>query len=329
MLRTSDHGRVYALIHAATLLALAVVALLAACSDDRTARTPFEPEAKAVTANGQNTEVVNGRMVFSALANGGVAIFSMNPDGTDRRQLTSNPAGDDWDAAVSPDGRKIAFVRSEGTAANIYVMNDDGTAVHQLTAFVPGGYAEGPAWSPDGKRIAMTASESGAHSRIYVMSASGHNLAPVAAQGAEDMQPTWSPDGRKIAFTRVGGMGTNIMIANLVTGGAAQLFALCGSIACTAPSWSPDGTRIAYERDGTLQVQPLGGPPQPAAFNLVGYAGGPVWAPDGTTLLYTGSTFDAGATRIGLVTVAPDGSGMQPVTSGPAPEMYPSWGRQR
>jgi len=329
MLRSSDHGRRYALIHAATILALAVAALLAACSDDRTARTPLEPEVKGVATNGQNTAVVNGRVVFSALANGGVAIFSMNPDGTDRRQLTSNPAGDDWDAAVSPDGRKIAFVRSEGAAANIYVMNADGSAIHQLTAFVPGGYAEGPAWSPDGQRIAMTASEYGVHSRIYVMSASGHNLAPGAAQGAEDMQPTWSPDGQKLAFTRVGGMGINIMIATVVTGGGAQLFALCGSIACHAPAWSPDGTRIAYERDGTLQVQPLGGAPQPVAFNLVGYAGGPGWAPDGTKLLYTGTVQDGGATRIALVTVAPGGSGMQPVTSGPGPEMYPSWGRQR
>jgi hypothetical protein len=54
-----------------------------------------------------------------------------------------------------------------------------------------------------------------------------------------------------------------------------------------------------------------------------------VWAPDGTTLLYTGSVLSGGSTRIALVTVAPDGSGMQPVTSGPSPAMYPSWGQQR
>ena len=313
----------------AVLVLLAVFALLAGCSDDRTSPAPLAPEAQPVAANAQNSAVVNGRIAFSALAGGGVAIFSMNPDGTDRRQLTTNPVGDDWDAAVSPDGRKIAFVRSEGTAANVYVMNADGSGVHQLTAFVPGGYAEGPAWSPDGKRIALTGSETGVHSGIYVVSANGHNLAPVAAQGAEDMQPAWAPDGQRIAFTRVGGMGTNIMIADVVAGGSAQLFALCGSIACHAPAWSPDGTRIAYERDGTLQVQPLVGAPQPAAFNLVGYAGGPVWAPDGTKLLFTGTVVDGGSTRIALVTVAPDGAGPQPVSPGPAPEMYPSWGRQR
>lgn len=41
--------------------------------------------------------------------------------------------GEGSDPEWSPDGRKIAFVRGEGTATEIYVMNADGTHVTRLT----------------------------------------------------------------------------------------------------------------------------------------------------------------------------------------------------
>ena len=60
------------------------------------------------------------------------------------------------EAAVSPDGRLIAFTRAAATAERgIWVMRADRTELRQLTSPGPGvEFDTGPRWSPDGTRIA-------------------------------------------------------------------------------------------------------------------------------------------------------------------------------
>ena len=52
----------------------------------------------------------------------------------------------DQDPAWSPDGSKIAFESDRDGNYEIYVMNADGTAQHNLTN--DGAYDRDPAWSP-------------------------------------------------------------------------------------------------------------------------------------------------------------------------------------
>src|SRR5262249_24615400 len=81
------------------------------------------------------------------------------------KNLTSNPANDN-DAAVSPDGSKIAFASNRDGNQEIYVMNIDGTNVTRLTnnPAVDGQ----PSWSPDGTKIAFTSNRTGNYD-IFVM----------------------------------------------------------------------------------------------------------------------------------------------------------------
>ena len=54
----------------------------------------------------------------------------MAPDGSGEMRLTNN-ASFDSDPSFSPDGRRIAFVRSEGGGnTDVYVMNADGSGRH-------------------------------------------------------------------------------------------------------------------------------------------------------------------------------------------------------
>jgi hypothetical protein len=86
------------------------------------------------------------------------------------------------------------------------VMNSDGTGETRLARD-----ASGPAWSPDGRRIAFTGirartgricPEDGCfiNGDIYVMNADGTGQVRVTRNSAFDTVPAWSPDSRQIAF---------------------------------------------------------------------------------------------------------------------------------
>lgn len=114
------------------------------------------------------------------------------------------------DVAWSPEGTHIAFVSDWNMFDfwfDVWVVSADGsqaTVLRQHTPLTPNPDEQHqPAWSPDGRRIALVecpwsffGCSSGA---IAVMNADGSDLVRVAAASGY-AAPTWSPDGRTIAF---------------------------------------------------------------------------------------------------------------------------------
>lgn len=85
-------------------------------------------------------------------------IYTMNPDGTERINLTRSP-GNDRSPAWSPDGKKIAFevynrpgipdsayMSEEGKNIDIFEMKSDGP--NQINVTQTGYYDLTPAWRP-------------------------------------------------------------------------------------------------------------------------------------------------------------------------------------
>jgi Tol biopolymer transport system component len=98
---------------------------------------------------------------------------------------------DATDLRVSDDGAELAFV---GGGAQIYVANIDGTGVQRLTEM--GALVKDPHWSPDGSRIAFTAS-----GRVYVVDVSTRVVTSLTRDLGLVWEPNFSPDGRTILFT--------------------------------------------------------------------------------------------------------------------------------
>lgn len=71
------------------------------------------------------------RLVYARTQNGNADIWSMKADGTDRRQLTADPAAD-YAPVVAPDGSGIYFLSARGGAVGIWRMDGDGSDPREI-----------------------------------------------------------------------------------------------------------------------------------------------------------------------------------------------------
>jgi Tol biopolymer transport system component len=71
------------------------------------------------------------RVAFVSFAGGTADIWTQNVDGTDLRQITSDPAADSW-PVWSPDGRRIVFSSARGNAQETRVVSSEGGASEKL-----------------------------------------------------------------------------------------------------------------------------------------------------------------------------------------------------
>lgn len=131
-------------------------------------------------------------------------------DGLTRLYFTANRGRDVWlltdtpfaslQAAWSPVGRRIVFRQREdpySVAAELWVMNDNGTAPRRLTQL--GTSAGWPAWSTDGRRVVFAAIAEG-NNEIFTVAWDGSDLRRLTHDAAQDRAPRFSPDGRTIVF---------------------------------------------------------------------------------------------------------------------------------
>ena len=123
-------------------------------------------------------------------------LWSVSAEGGVAHRLTSDPGMED-NAAISPDGKMVAFSGQYEGPTDAYVMPIEGGIPKRLTW---DGDAVVEGWTPDGKVLVRT-------SRYAMLP--GPQLITVALDGSHELLPlataaqaSYTPDGRRLFFTR-------------------------------------------------------------------------------------------------------------------------------
>ena len=249
-----------------------------------------QPRPAEATFPGQN-----GRIAFAANSFGigrNDEIYTMPPDGSDWRQLTSTTDGARY-PAWSADGTKIAFNVVRQGSHEIGTMYSDGSGRRLLTP-IDGIPSNQPVWSPDGTKIAFWSYYDGQKADIFVMNADGSGVKRLTTDPEHhDAAPAWSPDGTKIAFQKgLSWLGDThedvwVMDASDGTGQANLTSDLAANAGNGNPDWSPDGTKIAFASSGDIYtVNPNGSSLSPLTNTTDMSEWSPAWSPDGTQIVF-------------------------------------------
>jgi TolB protein len=193
--------------------------------------------------------------------------------------------------APSGDPPLIAYgARDADGRQQIFVVKPDGTGLRRLTE--EGKQNFFPAWSPNGKKLALTSDRSSSL-QIWVMNADGSRPRQLTTE-AENVVPTWSPDGKRLAFGSKRTGHFEIWAMDHDGTHQEQLTTTDAAVENNAPAWSPDGRRIAFSstRGGHYAIWVM----NPRGGNLTQLttpygdrypdSNVPAWSPDGTKIAF-------------------------------------------
>jgi TolB protein len=191
---------------------------------------------------------------------------------------------------------EIAYASVVKGAAQIFIVNADGTGLRQLTNIAEGACSFD--WSPDGKQLVYTSPCAGKEkdypgSTLYLLDIESGESRPLPFKKGGDFEPAWSPNGDEIAFTSMRDGTMQVYVYKFRDESLTLLTKPIYSPQAHYPAWSPDSSQLAYTviRSGLLQIWTMSadGKNQQQQVRMGGTFSDylPVWSPDGTTLLFS------------------------------------------
>jgi len=181
-------------------------------------------QKKLTDAPGYDAEATvnwkTGRIVYTSLASGDLDLWTMQPDGSHKQQITRS-TGYDGGAAFSRDGSKLVWranhpktpetmtrykeLLAENLTApmkmELMIADADGKNARQITNYGCASFA--PSFTPDGKKIIFSSNKNECDSRrfeLFLINVDGTGLEQVTNFGGFTSFAEFSPDGKKLVF---------------------------------------------------------------------------------------------------------------------------------
>lgn len=266
-----------------------------------------------------------GTIAFVDKSRQGVsAIFLLSPENRSARQITMpSGGGQDWGPAFSPDGNRIAFMRSN----SIMVMPEEGGEMQRLTR-EPVHALGSPAWTPDGQSIVFASHPNGEQVSLWRIPASGGAPARIEQTGPMVWNPSVSRRGFRLACALLSNARSIDQMDLAPPGQKARTLVTSVSGENAGQQLSPDGKKLAFQSDRTggldIWVSDTNGQ-NPIQLTAMGTAGAPRWSPDGKEI-----SFDVGLGRDwreprAIFLVNSDGGSPRPLVQDAFSNNVPRW----
>jgi hypothetical protein len=183
--------------------------------------------------------------------------------GSHKEQRLTSAGAVNVEPRLSPDGRQLAWVSTEGTGHfNLFVGDLDAKGLHgahlllgerksQVDRYYYSAFdhAINPAWTPDGKALVYVSNPeiawgTGDLWRVELADPSKRTRL-VAEETSWSARPDVAPDGQRVLYSSYHGRQTHQLWLTTIDG-AAPLPLTFGDGERRNARWSPDGARIAY-----------------------------------------------------------------------------------
>jgi Tol biopolymer transport system component len=161
-----------------------------------------------------------GKIVYTSMASGDIDLWTMNSDGSGKKQITKME-GYDGGAVFSRDGKHLVWRANhpatpetdkkyrELLAENLtspmkmelFLADGDGKHARQITDYGCASFA--PTFTPDGRKILFSSNKHDCDGRkfeLYMINLDGSGLEQVTNFGGFTAFPEISPDGTKLVF---------------------------------------------------------------------------------------------------------------------------------
>ena len=161
--------------------------------------------------------------------------------------------GDEWAAAVSPDGARVAFAftrHDDLKATEIRVVAAAGGSPKKLSG-EPGMADRGPAWSPDGSTIAF-ASERDGWWGLYAVGVAGGSVRRLTVGEGDFAQASWHPDGSSLVAVRGRRNRFDLVVVDAASG---EVHVLAPGGTWSSPHWTATGDVLAQYEDHATAPQ--------------------------------------------------------------------------